>query len=284
MRLTCPNCGAQYEVPDDVIPEEGRDVQCSNCGTTWFQPHGDNAEPQPIAIDPEEVNSALEDMGETPKRARQPADDEGGFDEDDDLPEQMPAAAEMQRRPLNDDVANILQQEAERETRLRAEEAGTLETQPDLGLDDTADDAERRALEARARMDRLKGPQAEFDPDDDDDIESAMAAAAAAAKSSRVDSFPDIDEINSSLRATPAPATRDDGYGTDDVTPDQRKSGFLRGFAIPIIVITLLMLLYANAPRLAEAVPALTPVLNTYVALVDQLRGWLDGAISSFMP
>ncbi len=37
MRLTCPNCGAQYEVPDDVIPEEGRDVQCSNCGDTWFQ-------------------------------------------------------------------------------------------------------------------------------------------------------------------------------------------------------------------------------------------------------
>ena len=37
MRLTCPNCGAQYEVPDDVIPDEGRDVQCSNCGDTWFQ-------------------------------------------------------------------------------------------------------------------------------------------------------------------------------------------------------------------------------------------------------
>ena len=39
MRLTCPNCGAQYEVPDDVIPLAGRDVQCSNCGDTWFQPH-----------------------------------------------------------------------------------------------------------------------------------------------------------------------------------------------------------------------------------------------------
>ena len=39
MRLICPNCGAQYEVPDDVIPEGGRDVQCSNCGDTWFQKH-----------------------------------------------------------------------------------------------------------------------------------------------------------------------------------------------------------------------------------------------------
>lgn len=39
MRLICPNCGAQYEVPDDVIPQSGRDVQCSNCGNTWFQAH-----------------------------------------------------------------------------------------------------------------------------------------------------------------------------------------------------------------------------------------------------
>lgn len=41
MRLTCPNCGAQYEVPEDVIPPEGRDVQCSNCSSTWFQAHRD---------------------------------------------------------------------------------------------------------------------------------------------------------------------------------------------------------------------------------------------------
>ncbi|MDC0135779.1 zinc-ribbon domain-containing protein, partial [Sulfitobacter sp.] len=31
MRLICPNCDAQYEVPDDVMPVAGRDVQCSNC-------------------------------------------------------------------------------------------------------------------------------------------------------------------------------------------------------------------------------------------------------------
>ncbi len=42
MRLVCTNCGAQYEVPDDVIPQGGRDVQCSSCGHTWFQPHPDN--------------------------------------------------------------------------------------------------------------------------------------------------------------------------------------------------------------------------------------------------
>jgi predicted Zn finger-like uncharacterized protein len=37
MRIICPNCGAQYEVDPRVIPDVGRDVQCSNCGHTWFQ-------------------------------------------------------------------------------------------------------------------------------------------------------------------------------------------------------------------------------------------------------
>ena len=58
MRITCPNCGAQYEVPDEVIPAEGRDVQCSNCGDTWYQYHPDHepaeAEQPPVAEpDPE---------------------------------------------------------------------------------------------------------------------------------------------------------------------------------------------------------------------------------------
>ncbi|MCB2124584.1 MAG: zinc-ribbon domain-containing protein, partial [Rhodobacteraceae bacterium] len=29
MRLICPSCGAQYEVDESVIPDGGRDVQCS---------------------------------------------------------------------------------------------------------------------------------------------------------------------------------------------------------------------------------------------------------------
>ena len=59
MRLTCPNCGAQYEVPDAVIPDEGRDVQCSNCGNTWFQghpAHPDAAAPAPAPAEPDLPN------------------------------------------------------------------------------------------------------------------------------------------------------------------------------------------------------------------------------------
>lgn len=61
MRLICPNCGAQYAVDDRVIPETGRDVQCSSCGHTWFQRHPDQ--------DPE----LAEELGwEQPRRVPDP--------------------------------------------------------------------------------------------------------------------------------------------------------------------------------------------------------------------
>ena len=49
MRLTCPNCGAQYEVARDAVPAEGRDVQCSNCGVTWLAKPEADPKPAPAA-------------------------------------------------------------------------------------------------------------------------------------------------------------------------------------------------------------------------------------------
>ena len=49
MRLVCPNCDAKYEVPEDAIPETGRDVQCANCGHAWFQMRSRSAEAPVVA-------------------------------------------------------------------------------------------------------------------------------------------------------------------------------------------------------------------------------------------
>ena len=40
MRLTCPNCRAQYEIAEDAIPASGRSVECSACGHVWRAPGG----------------------------------------------------------------------------------------------------------------------------------------------------------------------------------------------------------------------------------------------------
>jgi predicted Zn finger-like uncharacterized protein len=55
MRLVCPNCEAKYEVPEDAIPETGRDVQCANCGHAWYQMRtrtGGGAEPAAAPVVP----------------------------------------------------------------------------------------------------------------------------------------------------------------------------------------------------------------------------------------
>lgn len=381
MRLICPNCGAQYEVPQSVIPEAGRDVQCSSCGHTWFQTHPDTAaaetdagEPanlwdddddddpvdHPDTDQPETVQSqpvSTQPAPATPRSAAQtdPAEEEWqGFPKDPGLtdaphpgkdlrpdPEdpvsRLPDVAEDDyeedpandlpppRRGLDTSVADLLREEAEREARARAAERGPgLESQPELGLDSAPvgmglpdNDAMRRSDEARQRLARLKGegdhpsdmvqtrpaspqpppiPQtiataaptaaqtasrtaSRTNPEDD----RIAAAAAAAVAESRRGLLPDIEEINSSLRHTSdrRPARADD-HETPRTTVDPRDvatekpRGFNRGFSLTLLIAMLLLALYIFAPALAEAVPALTPVVDGYVAAVDQLRILLD--------
>lgn len=94
MRLTCPKCGAQYEVPETAIPEAGRDVQCSACGETWVQHH------------PGATPAAAEDSEAEPDAAREP----------------HPTPEPAQRR-LDPEVADILRTEAARERAKRAAES-----------------------------------------------------------------------------------------------------------------------------------------------------------------
>lgn len=37
MRLVCPNCKANYEIPPNAVPIGGREVKCDSCGHSWFQ-------------------------------------------------------------------------------------------------------------------------------------------------------------------------------------------------------------------------------------------------------
>ncbi|MDX1821904.1 MAG: zinc-ribbon domain-containing protein [Paracoccaceae bacterium] len=84
MRLICPNCGAQYEVPESVIPETGRDVQCSSCGHTWFQRHPDQDSPASDAAEAADPDDLWDEADDT--------EDDSLFDEDEeDAPAQQPA-------------------------------------------------------------------------------------------------------------------------------------------------------------------------------------------------
>lgn len=109
MRLICPKCAAQYEVDGDKIPDSGREVHCSACGNTWFQP-GTNAYSEPLALG-------------TPTKPNDPLAQAISRIVREDAPV---------RPPVDQSVLDILHEEAARETQARIAE-GTLvpeEAQP----------------------------------------------------------------------------------------------------------------------------------------------------------
>lgn len=161
MRLTCPNCGAQYEVPDDVIPENGRDVQCSNCEQTWFQPKNPDDVPEPDQAEPAEASTPTKDTAPEPPEAAASV-------EPDPAPPPAPSPN------VDPNVANILKEEAEREAELRAQEGVGLESQPDFPLEPP------------------ESPHVE---------PKTPKATETATDAGQSDALPDLDTINSGLRS-----------------------------------------------------------------------------------
>lgn len=280
MRLICPNCGAQYEVADDVIPENGRDVQCSNCGHTWLEKpgasaeaedqiedHHDDAIPQDWDVDYDAEPPAATDN--TPSEPTEIDDEDGRIAAAPTPPGTQDSAP--QRQSLDPSVAEILKEEAAREQAAREAERDTgLESQGDLGLDEGANPLdEQREQEARDRIARLKG--------EENDLNAAVAATVA---SSRKELLPDIEDINATLR--PGSERADVDPLPEEVEEKQRR-GFRFGFLSVMGGIIVLSLIYLFADQIAEAVPALKGALDSYVAAVDNLRIWLDVKIKGLL-
>ena len=119
MRLICPSCGAQYEVDESVIPDGGRDVQCSNCGHAWFQQSarqlrdeaGEEAF-EPAGAEPPAPAATGPAAGAAPEPAAPWAEHDEEPDEPAEaVPEPAPAP-ERARRTLDDAVRNVLREEA----------------------------------------------------------------------------------------------------------------------------------------------------------------------------
>lgn len=176
MRLICPNCSAQYEIDASLIPDEGRDVQCSNCGHTWFElppappAYADLPEPEPAAQEEEPAFSDDTDEETAPVEADENrAEDEGWEREDEDRADEEPAEEDEGREPFEE-------ADAEPETAALAEP----ETEPEPDEDEEPEDE----IEPSS--------QASDDTGDDDDEpedteEPSMAARAIAAATQEVE-------------------------------------------------------------------------------------------------
>ena len=163
MRLVCPNCGAQYEVDDRVMPEGGRDVQCSNCGHAWFftppRPATTKAEDKPepkIGVPTPSAPAAEEAPASEPEPEQSPTTES--------TPEVEPDAEAQE----SDDVAEV-ENEA-------APESGSDEVE--VESDEAKDEASEPEAEAEAEAEAEIEPVDAGDSDDDDAEVTPMPAAA----------------------------------------------------------------------------------------------------------
>ncbi len=210
----------------------------------------------------------------------------------------MPRRPSRAARGLDPSVAEVLRQEAAREARRRTD-ADPLESQPELGLGaPEEDDAARRARDARAHVSRIRG-DAPLSSAPDVDVEEIAEESAAetaydpfapepehpALANSRRELLPDIEEVNQTLRVSTEPRRMETAQGRalDAEEEEQQGSNFARGFGLMLILAVLAVLLYALAPVITGAVPALAPLIDPYVAAVDGLRLWLDGQLAALI-
>lgn len=261
MRLICPNCGAQYEVADDVIPEDGRDVQCSNCAHTWFEGRGASDEEDEFSEEAAAPSIELDSQN---------VDDDALWGAEAYAAKPAPAAKmPPKRQELDPSIADILREEAAREAAARRAEADSaFDDQADLGLDSVAPAPDQRSRESQERMAKLKGKEP---------IASAVAATVA---SSRRELLPDIEDINSSLRSE---AERSTGYAEPAIVEAKQRRGFRTGFVSVLLLLAVLATMYVFAPQISTKIPAVEGALNTYVATVDKGRLWIDAQLRNVL-
>lgn len=319
MRLICPNCGAQYEVDDSVIPEDGRDVQCSGCGHGWFQP-GHSALAEAAAPDaaapsePEDWNA--NDWTAEPEPAAEPAP---AHEEPASLASPPPAAdaiedaiaalmqddSSVENPPGTAALSDYFEDSDYDETLAPAPAPGTT---PRRALDDDLlsilrEEAERESAHRRAEGATLETqedlglgepvPQARPVEEDAPEPRDAGAPSYDTELFADLDAeepepvprgrerLPDIEEINSTLTAASDRVPRRSMADADDT--GAQASGFRTGFMLVMLLALAGMILYFFAAPIIGLAPQLEGPLTAYVTAIDTLRLSLDQLVQGLI-
>ncbi len=202
--------------------------------------------------------------------------DSSDSDSETEVASDAAIAVSPTRRELDPAIKDLLREEREREEDLRrGGTADPIESQEEMALN------------------RPSRPEPAIDPEDEDDDTDTLAAlraataggGAAGGTAARLgrDLLPDIEEINSTLRATSDRNAQD--FDTSDVDSmdvrPRRRRGFRFGFLLMLLLAAIAVLAYAYSAEIIEAMPQSEGPLTHYVAWVDGLRLWLDGIVQN---
>ncbi|NDR57996.1 zinc-ribbon domain-containing protein [Aliiruegeria sabulilitoris] len=308
MRLTCPNCGAQYAVDARVIPDTGRDVQCSNCGKTWFQHHPDHQSAPETPVEEPEISAPPQPETEPEPPVERPASAAVAEPEAaEEVPD--PALASVAstfeapeehedlsfEADLPDEAVPEVEEDAPEEApepepippRRPVDEAAMAVLREEAAREQAARKAERGSLESQGELD-MAAPQgaarrpepdlaprepARVVPSDTIPVEEKERRDKAAPRRERL---PDVEEINSTLRPEEAASARN---AESRVPREQRSRGRRIGMGIAFLTFGGLALLYGQHKTVADKLPQAAPALEQYVASVDAARLRLDEAL-----
>lgn len=244
IRLICPDCGTVYQVPEAAIPAGGREVECSECGTSWraTNPALAVAAPMPDAVPA--VPAAPAPHAPTAEAV------------DSAPPAPSPKTAPLDQR-LPPNVLNILREAVETERRARH---GTDHPQsgglPDIDWPATTitdTEAERRAIPA-APLAPISPPAPPHPPMPEPVTRQSQPA-----------------EVAEPVPAPPAAPT------TAKAQP-ARNGGYLIGMGLSAMLAAALVTAYVMAPRMADA-GELGAMLMDLRQQIDGVRVWLDGMV-----
>ena len=314
MRLICPNCGAQYEVPEDVIPDEGRDVQCSNCGDTWYQPsarmlaqggaEADEPQVEFATGGPDYADGPQDGDTDAPAGADMASDaghddlrdDFDDSDDPEDAGDQWPEAPapEPEDEPEDDPWAEDPDAPEEAPEPIAAAPRPAPEEPQKRRLDPEIsrvlrEEALRESALRSGRPENLE-TQTEMgleDPSMEEMVRRTQQSQARMARMRGEPPAPPPPQPEPGSRRGLLPDIEDVNHSLspgeaapppprEAAAPAPKKSGFSRGFFLVILIALLGMLVYSKAPAIAQKVPQADPYLSSYVAMVDQARLWLD--------
>lgn len=248
--LICPVCGAEYRVPQDAIPEEGREVECSGCGHVWCAQADQAGKTRPA------VGTTLLPNSPDPNSV-------GAMAEMDEDADDSPASAIPLRKRLPENVLNILRDEVEHERRARAAEAEG-ENLPGPQGD--------RAGEVEWPATTVTGPAARsVEHEDASSPRHPAALPIPQAKTRQHDRGPAAIHLPDSAPVQPAipdqiPVT---------APANESRTGYFMGFGLAVMIAAGMFALYLMAPELAGTGP-FGDVANELRETVDRGRLWLN--------
>ena len=246
MRLTCPNCAAEYEVAAALVPPDGRHVQCTACHTRWFA--RPVVEPAPASV--EDEDAILRRLEARPRLVSPVAPVVVPLS-----PPAGPAPAAAEPGPAEADTPK----------------------EPDAGGPEAQDTAQQDVPELATPEQAAADPRVPDDVQDAEEVPEAeeprelRPALVPATGEPRIVNLPAPSgraRLDLTVEPRPAPMT---------LLPSSR---FGHGLVLALVVVALAAAAYLWRAPIAAQVPAAAPGLAAYSDLVDDLREALAGAFS----